>query len=175
VSRSPLESYLRDHHAGSVVALELLDHWRDEEGPLDVAPVIATLREDIAADQQMLRTVIDQLGASEGPLRHVGAWFSEKVAQLKLRLDDPGQKGLRHLEILESLCLGIHGKLCLWNALETVRDEIPALANIDFAGLKARARDQHDRVEAQRILAARLALSPAPPEAGPSARSPQEG
>jgi hypothetical protein len=162
MNRKLLESYLRDHLAGSVAALELLDHWRDENGPLDVAPLIASLREEIAADQRLLRGLIERLGASEGRLRHIGAWLTEKLAQLKLQLEDPGDQGLRHLEVLESLCIGIHGKMCLWNSLESVRDRIPELANIDFGELKARAKDQHDRVEAQRVLAARLAFGATP-------------
>jgi hypothetical protein len=62
------------------------------------------------------------------------------------------------MEMLETLALGISGKLKLWVALEHVAPRYPELAGVDYPGLQARAREQHDLVEDLRVKAALLVL-----------------
>ena len=64
------------------------------------------------------------------------------------------------LEALETLALGIQGKLALWRVLEAVANRIPQLQIVDFDRLKQRAVQQHQRVEDQRLQSARTALAP---------------
>lgn len=150
--------YLRDHLAGSVGALELLEHLRDDVAPPEERELIAGLREEIAAEQRLLRTLLATLGGSEARLREAGAWFAEKLTELKLRMDDSRDQGLRYFLALETIALGIQGKLALYTALEAVRDEVPELGEIDLADLRQRSIDQHARVEARRVAAARVAF-----------------
>jgi hypothetical protein len=51
MSESPLHTYLNDHLAGSVMALELLDHLADAATSSDTQQFFRTLRAEIAADQ----------------------------------------------------------------------------------------------------------------------------
>jgi hypothetical protein len=92
-------------------------------------------------------------------VRKAAAWLTEKLGEAKLRLDDPGDGQLRVLEAVETLGLGIQGKLALWRALAAVADRLPKLQRVDFARLEQRAIQQHQRVEGQRLQAARLALT----------------
>jgi hypothetical protein len=62
------------------------------------------------------------------------------------------------LEALETLALGIQGKLALWRALATATEQVPELRKMDLAQLERRAREQHERVEAQRLQVARTAF-----------------
>jgi hypothetical protein len=158
VNKGPLVSYLRDHLAGSVGALELLEHLRDQVAPEEEREFIAGLRAEIAAEQQLLRALLTGLGGSEARLREAGAWITEKLTELKLLVDDPRDRGLRYFQALETIALGIHGKLALWTALESVRDDVPELGGVDLADLRLRSIDQHARVEARRIAAARVAF-----------------
>lgn len=153
-----LHSYLNGHLAGSVVALELLDQLRDSAAS-DDRQFFTTLREEIAADQRVLQALLRDVGGEESRLRKAGAWLTEKVGELKLRVEDPAGSGLRLLEALETLALGIQGKLALWAALETVTDRVKEVGGIDLPHLKQRARDQHGLVEARRLVAAREVLS----------------
>jgi hypothetical protein len=59
---------------------------------------------------------------------------------------------------LESVGLGIQGKLALWRALEAVAGSIPQLGSLDLAGLQKRAVDQFARVDRLRLQAARAAF-----------------
>jgi hypothetical protein len=153
----PLHTYLNDHLAGSVAALDLLDHLRETGAP--GAEFLTALRDDIAADQQVLQDLLRAVGGEESRVRQAGAWLTAKFGELKLRVDDPKGNGLRYLQALETLALGIHGKLALWTALGALRDRIAQLADLDLARLKQRAHDQFDRVESRRVAAARAALA----------------
>jgi hypothetical protein len=153
-----LTTYLNDHLAGSVVALELLDYLTGLE-PTD-RPVLAALRTEVEEDQVVLKQLLERVGGKESQLRKAGAWISEKLGQAKLRWDDPNTSDLRRLEALETLALGIQGKLALWRALSAIARQVPQLATIDLPRLQQRAIDQFGRVDALRIQAAQAALVP---------------
>jgi hypothetical protein len=156
-----LTSYLKDHFAGSVAAVELLDHLiSSNRGKCDEQFFIQ-LRKEVAHDQDVLQGLLHNLDADKGPLRNTAAFLSEKLARIKLLLEDPSGGKLARLEKLEALALGIEGKRSLWRALLTVAEKIPALRKLDLTRLGQRADDQHERVEVRRIQAARDAFSPA--------------
>src|SRR5438105_546827 len=92
-------TYLNDHLAGSVVALELLEHLERAQAGSPVARFAAELRADIAADRGELEVLMARLQVSVSRPRKVAAWFGEKMTELKLRLDDPSAGALRRLEI----------------------------------------------------------------------------
>jgi hypothetical protein len=156
-----LATYLNDHLAGSVVALELLAHL---EGAYDGSPdeqSIAALRAEIEADRQVLEDLMARLGIAESRPRQATAWLAGKVSELKLLVDDPGQGALRRLEGLEAVSLGIEGKVLLWQTLGALAEEIPGLGQRDYTDLTRAARDQRARVEKLREQAAREALGAA--------------
>lgn len=155
---TPLQTYLNDHVAGSRTALELLDSLIDAHPDVESRAVFTTLRADIAEDRQALDDTIVRLGDGPSILREAGGWFADRLTRLKLAMDDPDEDGLKHLEALELLALGILGKRSLWRALEAVKARVPALAELDLTGLQARAEDQFARVEARRVKAAMAAL-----------------
>jgi hypothetical protein len=154
-----LATYLNDHLAGSVGALDLLDHLaRESEGREEVS-LFRALHQEIAAEQAQLRELLRELGGEESGVRKAAGWVAEKVTRLKLRWDDPGDDGLRRFEALEALALGITGKLSLWTALAAVADGIPVLQRLDLALLQRRSEDQYAAVERRRLAAAREAFT----------------
>ena len=151
--------YLNDHLAGSVAALELVDHLRGAAKGTQRERLLDVLRSEIEEDQQILRTLLDRAGATESKIRKAAGWLAEKLGEAKLQVDDPGSGELHWLEALETLALGIQGKLSLWHALEVAANEgKPELRGLDLSRLKHRARDQHGRVEAERLRVAKGAL-----------------
>lgn len=151
MSLTPLLTYLNDHIAGSRTALELLDHLIEVNRDAESRAFFTTLRADVAADRQTLEGVITRLGGASSPLRDAAGWFADRVARLKLTLDDPGGGGLHQLEAVELLALGILGKRSLWRALEAARPRVPALHDVDLTTLQARAEDQYARAESRRL------------------------
>ena len=153
-------TYLNDHLAGSVVALELLEHLKAAYENTDLEQFFAQLKADIAADRRELEAFMAQLGITESGARKASAWLTEKITELKLRIDDPKDGPLRLFESLEALSLGIEGKRSLWIALAAAAENSPRLKTMDYQRLVRRAQEQRDRVEELRIDTARKTLTP---------------
>ena len=157
MSRDALQTYLNDHLAGSVMAIELAERTirENEGGP--VAARLSPLVEQIREDQTVLKGVIERLGTGESSLKKAGAWLAEKAGRVKLGgTDEPGE--LSRLEVLEMLTTGVHGKRALWRALRVVAVRYEELRGLDLDLLERRAVEQHDELEAMRLEAAKAAL-----------------
>src|ERR1700674_4430080 len=154
-----LTNYMKDHFAGSVAAVELLNHLISSHRGKTHEQFFIRLKEEVAEDQEVLQGLLHDLDSGGGALRNTTAFLSEKLARIKLLLEDPSGGQLARLEKLEALALGIDGKRALWRSL-LAGAEIPALEKVDFAKLDQRAEDQRKRVEDHRIEAAREAFGP---------------
>ncbi|MEY2438866.1 MAG: hypothetical protein QOI34_251 [Verrucomicrobiota bacterium] len=153
-----LASYLNDHLAGSVAALDLLDHLIKKYEGKPLGNFFANLRNDVDADQEVLRSLLPRFKVKESSLRKAGAWLAEKFGRAKIKVsgEDIGELGLLHA--LEVLVLGISGKQLLWRALSATFASSPLLKGVDLTRLEERAIEQIERVEEKRLEAAREAL-----------------
>jgi hypothetical protein len=149
-----LDGYLNDHLAGSVAALELIEHWRDEYKDEPIGNFFESLKTDIEADKEMLRQVMQSLGIGESTVRQTGAWAAEKVARVRLKIagDQPGL-----VLVLEALIMGIMGKRMLWRSLAVAN--VTNTAECDFEELQRRAGRQIEKAEVERERAARRAFA----------------
>ncbi|HEU4342524.1 MAG TPA: hypothetical protein VFU31_13230 [Candidatus Binatia bacterium] len=157
-----LAAYLNDHLAGSVAAVELLEHLENAHAGTEMARLFAAVLADIEADRQELKGLMDRLHISESRPRKATAWLAGKMTELKLRLEDRAGGPLRLLEGVEAVALGIEGKLALWQALNAAAEVAPALRGVDYERLAQRARDQRERLEGVRLQAAEAALRTVP-------------
>jgi hypothetical protein len=143
-----LDIYLNDHLAGSVAALELLDHLIQTSDDSTLREFLKTLHDEIAADQTELANLLRQLGHEESTMRKAGAWLLEKMSRAKLQVgaDD---HDLSLFQALEGLSLGITGKRSLWRSLAVSAAANPALRALDYTRLEQRAIEQYEQVEAR--------------------------
>jgi len=148
-----LDSYLNDHFAGSVSALEVIAHWAEAHKGERLGSFFVEIEREIKADQETLRDVMRNLGVEESKVRQVGAWAAEKIGRARLIIagDEPGSLGL--VLTLEGLIMGVTGKKLLWVALEAAK--LPRLNSYKFEQLQRRAEQQVERIEAERISAVR--------------------
>jgi hypothetical protein len=158
MSKEHLATYLNDHMAGSLMAVEILEHLEVEAS--DVMADLGTLKADIEADRDQLGALMDRLGITESRVRKVTSWIAEQVTEAKFEADDETRGTLRRLERLEVLAVGIDGKSALWRALNAAAEVAPELRGMDYEHLTERAQEQRSRVEIMRLQAARLALAP---------------
>jgi hypothetical protein len=158
MSREYLAIYLNDHLAGSLIAIETLEHLETEAS--DFVSDLEALKAEIEADRNQLKTLMERLGFAESRVRKVTSWIAEQVAEAKFEADDESRGTLRRLERLEAICVGIDGKTALWRALNAAAEVAPELRGIDYEHLAQRAQEQRSRVEIWRLQAARLALVP---------------
>jgi hypothetical protein len=159
MSKQDLPIYLNDHLAGSVGALELLDHLIETYRGKDLEGFFKDLRDEVEADQDTLQDLIEKLGEKESVVRKAGAWVAEKISLAKIRLSDSekGRMGLFHA--LEALVLGITGKRGLWTALAAAADTVPRLKELDYPRLEKRAAEQCALVEAKRLEVAKVVFT----------------
>ena len=153
--RDSLRLYLNDHLAGSVAAIEMIDHLIEHHSQDRFGKFFQELRNDIHADQEKLRDLIQKIGGEESTIRKAGAWLAEKLGRAKF--GDTGDSD-ELLQAAEGLVLGITGKKLLWRSLAAIEQNFPALQGMDFSELQKRAEDQLHRVETLRMEMAREAF-----------------
>jgi hypothetical protein len=151
-----LDSYLNDHLAGSVGALELVGHWAQLYKGKPLGTFFTDIEAQIRADQDTLRDLMRSLGIKESNVRRAGAWAAEKVGRARFMIAGDEPAGLGLVLTLEGLIMGIAGKRLMWRALAAVN--LPKLEAFDFKELQRRAEQQIERTEAERIRAARRAF-----------------
>jgi hypothetical protein len=144
-----LASYLNDHLAGSVGALELLEHWAHLHEGKRLGDFFRDIETEIRADQEKLREVMRSLGIEESNVRKAGAWVAEKAGRARLMIagDEPGRLGL--VLTLEGIIMGVTGKKLMWRSL--IAANLRGLNGCDFEELQRRAQQQIERVEAERM------------------------
>ena len=154
-----LESYLNDHLAGSVSALELIAHWAGVHQGDSLGGFFLEIEKEIKADQEMLRDVMRTLGVEESKVRKVAAWAAEKVGRARLVVAGDEPNGLGLVLTLEGLIMGVTGKKMLWRTLAAAK--LPELNSYDFEELQRRAEQQVEHIEAERMSAIRQAFAEA--------------
>lgn len=154
MSSDALTTYLQDHLAGALHAIELLKSMRDHSEGKPLGAFAAGLLAEIESDRDLLAKLAKRVSGTAGGMKEWGAWLSEKVSRLKLK--HGSADGLGTFEALEFLVIGIHGKRALWRAMEVVASFDSRLQGIDFTELIARAESQHQRVEERRLACAQF-------------------
>jgi hypothetical protein len=155
-AKGNLATYLNDHLAGSVVAIELMEHLEKVHAGSELATKLSEIRAEILRDRGELEAIMHRQRIEQSSTRKVMAWLSEKFAEIKLGLDDPAGGSLHLLEALEAVAVGIDGKRALWRALNAA--QIDALSDTDLQRLDQRALHQRGEMELLRLKAAEKAL-----------------
>jgi len=161
----PLDVYLNDHLAGSAAAVELVERIRDNNEDTALASHMEGLLRDIEADRTTLSAVMEALGVSRSTSKQVAGKVLESLSRFRLSDRVTGDEDVTRLMELETLSLGIEGKLALWRSLGQVVASRPVLADFDLPALADRAVKQRARVEPFRLQAAAEAFTPSEPEA----------
>jgi hypothetical protein len=171
LSTDPLAIYLNDHVAASVGALQLIETLAEHAAGSPLEAKLRALRTEIENDQGTLRQILARVDPDEHRLKQAASWIAEKVSRGRLALASHTHPALALLEGLETLGLGIQGKLGLWNVLAEVALRNARLAGFDYEALQSRANIQHALVEGERVAAARVAFAgSAPADTGAGGR-----
>ena len=151
ISTDAIKGYLNDHQAGSIAGLELAkslakDHPGDE--------FLSKLANEIEQDQDTLERLMEKFGTSGNTAKQAGAYVMEKVGTALGAADDD----LGFLRKLETLTMGVKGKLCLWESLKEIAEADERLRGFNYDRLIAGAQSELDGLETERLKAARKAL-----------------
>ncbi len=153
-----LETYLNDHLGGATLGCEHARQLEELAGGTALGDVMARLAPEIEADRDDLKALMARVGADESAVKKAGAWLAQQAGRPKFSGATSGDKQLGIYLALETLSLGVAGKLCLWEALLQVQDKHPALAEADLERLATRAKEQRATLEEERLKAAVVAF-----------------
>jgi hypothetical protein len=154
-----MDTYLNDHLAGAMLGSDLAEQIRTRAAGTPLADAMEPLALEIEEDRQTLIGLMARIDTARSPVKQAGAWVTEKASRAKFTGLTSGEPGLGMFMALESLALGVQGKLSLWRALELVADRYPALASVNFSDLAQRAQEQYETLERERLAAGRRAFT----------------
>ena len=138
-----LTTYLQDHLAGALHAIELLKAMRDHHAAEPLGQFAAQLLVEIEADRNVLAGLIEGTGTAPGGVKEWGTWLAEKVSRLKLK---------------HGSAEGLGTEMGSLAALSVVAGDDSRLQGTDFNKLTTRAESQHASVDERRLACARSAL-----------------
>jgi hypothetical protein len=151
---SNIATYLNDHLAGSVAALEMLDRLLDLSEKAELHAFLQEARSLIQQGQNVLRELMQAIGVEESSTRKLGGWLVEKLSRAKLRSQD----ALGWFLALESLLLGLNGQASLWRTMTVLRPHKAVLAGFDFEEWNTRALALAQQVDEVKLSLAREAF-----------------
>ena len=149
-----LETYLNDHLAGATLGSDHAHQLKDMTEGTPLGVVMQRIAADIDEDRDELQALMERLNISENPVKKAGAWVMEKAGRVKFSGASAGDKDYGVYMTLETMSLGVAGKLALWEALLSVKESDPVLAQTDLDRLAARAREQRATLESERVALA---------------------
>ena len=152
-------SYLKDHHAGSTMGIELARRAAANNSENAYGAELSEIAAQIDDDRKALEALMDHLDCSPDRVKDTVAWAAEKAGRLKPNGRLLGYSPLSRVVELEGLALGVTGKLALWRAVRPALGDRPG--GVDLAELEARASDQQTRLESLRLRAAAEAFDKA--------------
>ncbi|HHW82890.1 MAG TPA: hypothetical protein GX743_03565, partial [Actinomycetales bacterium] len=143
-----IETYLQDHHAGSVAGVDAFRRVAEHHGDAEVREALTRLADEIEADQNALLEVMESLDTQPAALKDLPAKIGEKFARLKLVNRFSERSPLNDVEDLELLVMAVHGKALGWSLLLGVEDE--RLDRERITELLKRARAQEEELDGLR-------------------------
>jgi hypothetical protein len=156
--RERLSIYLNDHLAGSTVGLDLARRIARQNSGNEYGRALQRLSTEIAEDREALKGLMERLGVRKARVKIALASVTERLGRLKPNDQLTGYSPLSRLIELETLTLGVMGKLELWRSLADVADRDQRLDRAEIEKLAARAERQRDELMPLRRRASLEAL-----------------
>jgi hypothetical protein len=154
-----LAVYLRDHFAGAAAGVALAERCQRANADTALGDLLAELVDEIAADRDSLRRIMDALDVSENQVKAVLGQAAELVGRLKtngmLTTYSPSSRVLE----LEGLLAGVDAKRNLWRCLRTAASSRTELDAAELDALIERADSQRARLRAAHHDAATAAFT----------------
>jgi hypothetical protein len=153
-----MDVYLNDHLAGAMLGSTLAERLRDENKGTPLGEVMSSIAQQIEEDRATLMDLMDRMGTAKNPVKQATTWLAEKATRPMFSGLTSGGAKVGTFMALESLTLGVAGKVSLWKILRDVPDHHGPLKSTNLDDLIERAEAQRTALERERIAAGRLAL-----------------
>jgi hypothetical protein len=158
MAHEPLHVYLNDHLAGATAGVELVKTAAENHDG-ELGEFFAQLADEITSDYNTLTSLMDQMDAHASGAKEVLAKAGSVVSETKFSGESTDDPTFGTFLTLETLSIGVEGKLCMWKALKVVQDDHPELKSADIDTFIERAQSQRGKLESKRLEIAASALS----------------
>src|SRR4051794_14014141 len=122
MANDSLGTYLNDHLAGATLGSDHAHQLKDMTEGTPLGTVMERLASEIDDDRDELQALMGRLDIKENPAKKAGAWVMEKAGRVKFSGATAGDRDYGVYMALETLSLGVAGKLSLWESLLSVKD-----------------------------------------------------
>lgn len=136
-----LRIYLNDHLAGSVGGLALAQRCKSSNEGTPLAEFLGDLISAIEVERAFVEQLLGDIGGTPSIAKQGAVWALEKLGRLKLNGKIAGYSDLSRLVELETLTMGVTGKLSLMRSLQAIEPQIPAFKGRGFEQLIKRSED----------------------------------
>lgn len=158
MAEKAMEVYLNDHLAGAMLGSDLAEQILERSEGTPFGDVMLSVSAQIEEDRDTLIDLMERMDITRNPVKQATTWIAEKASRPKFSGRTSGDPDVGYFMALESMTLGVTGKLALWEALTRVAGDHPEIAATNLEELIERARTQRDALEGQRLVAAERAL-----------------
>ena len=147
--------YMNDHLAGSAFGISLAHRIAEQHEQGGEEDETAAVAREIEEDRDTLVALMRRLDVRPKRSRQIVAHPRERLGRVKLSGALVRRSPLSRLEELETMRIGVTGKLQLWRALKLVAPSHSRLDEQELDRLIQRAESQIERLERLRLDAAR--------------------
>ncbi len=142
VAREQLATYLNDHLGGATAGRDLAEKIAADNEGTELGTFMSGVLAEIEEDRASLEDVMRRAGVEKAVVKQAAGRLAERLGRLRLHEKVTGDPALSRLMELETLILGVNGKLALWRTLREVAAADDRLAEVDFDVLLRRAEEQ---------------------------------
>ncbi|MBV9213096.1 MAG: hypothetical protein JOZ25_05555 [Actinobacteria bacterium] len=153
-----LPTYLNDHLAAATGVTDLVARAASSNEGNDYGGFLAELRHEIAEDRAALERIMARLDVKRDPIKTTAARVAERIGRLKPNAHLTSYSPLSRVIELETVALGVTGKLALWRSLIEIAGAEERLDPEELRQLVERAEDQRRSIETYRIRAVQETL-----------------
>jgi hypothetical protein len=151
-----LQIYLNDHLAGATAGRALARRAHRNALTSEIRGSLERLADEIDADRETLLDIMHRVGAKGDPIKVAFGLLSERLGRLKLNGHLFQPTPLTQLHEVETLSLGVEGKIALWRSLRDLSAVGELSERLDV--LIDRGEGQRAELERLRTLAHRQAI-----------------
>ena len=148
-----LQIYLNDHLAGATAGRSLARRAVRNASTSEIRKPLERLADEIDMDRQALLDIMRSLGTTSDPIKIALGLVTERLGRLKFNGHLLQPSPLGQLIELETLSLGVEGKISLWRSLRDISAVDDLSKRLDV--LIDRGEAQRAELERLRILACR--------------------
>lgn len=156
-------TYLNDHRSGATAAADLAEKAAGRNQGNRFGVFLSELHKAIEEDEKTLEAIMERLGIEKGGAKAMAGRAAEKVSRLRLHEKVTGDPDLSRVLELETLIMGVTGKLRLWHSLQASVASDARLVGVDLDALVQRAHDQLAGLDEHHRESATLAFAPERP------------